>query len=162
MGRRHSFYDDVFNTANYDASDGGSFEKGLVFAAMPFDGAMDEAWGVIQGACHALGLRPTRVDEGVGAGFIVKEIASLIERAEFIIFDLTMERPNVYYELGYAHGVGNEAEDILLVAATGTQIHFDVSAVRVQFYSSSENLRAIVSESLTRMLATTRPRNPSF
>lgn len=49
----------------------------------------------------------------MGAGFIIKEITRLLEDAEFIIFDLSNEHPNVYYKLGYSHGVGNEAHDIL-------------------------------------------------
>jgi hypothetical protein len=66
------------------------------------------------------------VDETtVGSGFIIREITESIERAEFLVFDLSYERPNVYYELGYAHGVGNEAPEILLIAREGTSVHFD-------------------------------------
>jgi hypothetical protein len=55
-----------------------------------------------------VGLHASRVDENVGSGIVIREISELIERAEFIICDLTLERPNVYYELGDAHGAGNE------------------------------------------------------
>jgi hypothetical protein len=63
-----------------------------------------------------MSFRGRNMDEDEGSGFVLREITDLIERAELIICDLTRERPNVYYELGYAHGVGNEAMDILLVA----------------------------------------------
>ena len=75
-----------------------------------------------------------------------------IERAEFIICDLTNERPNVYYELGYAHGVGNEGADILLIAKEGTTLHFDIGPLRVQYYSSTEHLRTIISANLKQMI----------
>jgi len=97
-----------------------------------------------------------RVDENTGSGFIVREITELIEKAEFIIFDLTNERPNVYYEPGYAHGVGNEALDILLIAREGTIIHFDIALLRIQFYRSTEHLRTIVFNNLKRMIQDTR------
>jgi len=80
----------------------------------------------------------------------------LIEKAEFIIFDLTFERPNVYYELGYAHGVGNAPSNILLLAKEGTQLHFDIAQLRVRFYKSTENLRQIVKDNLNGMVAATR------
>jgi hypothetical protein len=97
-----------------------------------------------------------RVDENIGSGFVIREVAGLIERAEFIVCDLTNERPNVYYELGYAHGVGNEAMDILLIAKEGTALHFDIAPLRVQYYSSTEHLRAIVSSGLKAMITATR------
>ena len=72
------------------------------------------------------------------------------------ICDLTGERPNVYYELGYAHGVGNESSDILLIAKEGTNIHFDIASFRVNFYRSTEHLRTILNVNLKRMIEETR------
>jgi|SRR5271165_3342858 len=103
-----------------------------------------------------LRLRSRRVDEQPGSGLVIREIAELIERAEFIICDLADEKPNVYYELGYAHGVGNQDTDILLIAKEETILHFDVAPLRVQFYSSTENLRTIVSSGLKAMMKATR------
>jgi hypothetical protein len=117
MGRLHTFMDREFGRSNYDADDRGDYEENLVFVAMPFTGnEMGDVYSAIKEECSTLNLNAVRVDEKIGSGFIIREITELIEKAEFIIFDLTKERPNVYYELGYAHGVGNEAEDILLLA----------------------------------------------
>jgi hypothetical protein len=79
-----------------------------------------------------------------------------IRDAEFLICDLTHERPNVYYELGFAHGVGNEFNDILLIAREGTQLHFDVMPMRVQYYNSMDSLRVILARSLPEMMQNTR------
>ena len=155
--RGHSFTDREFRRPNYDPDDQGEFEKGLVFVIMPFQGQdMADAYAAMKDECKKLRLRCVRVDENTGSGIVIGEITSLIERCEFIICDLTHERPNVYYELGYAHGVGNEAMDILLVAKEGTNLHFDIAPLRVQYYVSSENLRSIVSRNLKRMITTTR------
>ncbi|MBN2287252.1 MAG: hypothetical protein JXI43_12445 [Tissierellales bacterium] len=156
MGRSHTFMDREFGRSDYDQDDSGEFEKNLVFLAMPFDKDMRDNYKIIKDECSKLSLNVVRVDENVGSGFIIREITELIERAEFIIFDLTYERPNVYYELGYAHGVGNEAEDILLIAREGTNIHFDISPMRTHYYESNDQLRDIINRNLKSMIRITR------
>jgi hypothetical protein len=157
MGRRHSFMDREFNRPYYDPDDSGEFTKDLVFVAMPFiDEQMVGVYSAIKEECSKLGLNAIRVDENTGSGFIIKEITELIEKAEFIIFDLTLERPNVYYELGYAHGVGNESNDILLIANKNTTIHFDIKPLRVQLYETIEDLRSKVFTNLKKMIRLTR------
>lgn len=157
MGRKHTFMDEEFRRSDYDPYDNGDFEQDLVFVAMPFHtDEMRKIYSAIKSECQKLGLRTKRVDENVGSGFIIREITELIERAEFLIFDLTYERPNVYYELGYAHGVGNEPLDILLIAKEGTKIHFDIVPLRIYFYSTIEHLRSIVSLNLKEMIRKTR------
>lgn len=157
MGRDHTFMDREFGRPDYNPEDQGEFEKGLVFVIMPFRGQdLADAYAAIKDECKKLELRAKRVDENTGSGLIIREITDLIESAEFIVCDLTNERPNVYYELGYAHGVGNEAMDILLIAKEGTVLHFDIAPLRVQYYSSSEHLRTIVSSSLKAMIKATR------
>lgn len=157
MGRDHTFMDREFGRLDYDPEDQGEFEEGLVFVIMPFRGQdMTDAFAAIKDECKKLKLRAKRVDENAGSGLIIREITELIERSEFIVCDLTNERPNVYYELGYAHGVGNEAMDILLIAKEGTILHFDIAPLRVQYYSSSEHLRALISSNLKAMIKATR------
>jgi hypothetical protein len=157
MGRQHTFMDREFGRSDYDPSDEGDFEKGLVFVIMPFTGVdMDEVYGAVKDECRKLRLRAQRVDDDAGSGIVIREITDLIERAEFIICDLTRERPNVYYELGYAHGVGNEAMDILLIAKEGTALHFDIAPLRVHYYSSTEHLRTVLSTRLKAMIKATR------
>jgi hypothetical protein len=149
--------DREFGKPNFDPDDLGTFKKGLVFVVMPFSGdGMNESFSAIKDECKKLKLRAKRVDENVGAGFVIKEITRLIEKAEFIIVELTYERPNVYYELGYAHGVGNESLDILLIAKEGTILHFDIAPLRVMMYSSTDELRSIVSVKLKKMIKKTR------
>jgi hypothetical protein len=157
MGRKHTFMDREFGREDYDPYDVGSFEPDLVFIGMSFSGEeMEDVWNVIKDECERLELNAVRVDERVGSGFIVREITELIERAEFIIFDLSYERPNVYYELGYAHGVGNEDLDILLIAKEGTKIHFDIAPIRIRFYRNMEELRKIIRRDLKIMMDETR------
>ena len=119
-----------------------SFESGLVFLIMPIGTRnSDYAFEVYRSECKRQGLTAVRVDDEPSSGLILKDIVESIEKAEFIICDLSTERPNVYYELGYAHGVGNEAGRVFLTAEEGTKLHFDVSPFRVHFYRGRDGLR---------------------
>ena len=125
---------------------------------MPFskEEGFDEVYTAIEDECLKVGLTAERVDREYGSGIILRKILNGIEEAEFIIVDLSLERPNVYYELGYAQGVGNIESDILIIAKEGTKLHFDVSSMSVNFYKSTENLRRILSKNLKYMIEVSR------
>jgi hypothetical protein len=137
--------------------DENEFEEGRVFVIMQFrDEKSQDVFSAIEDECSKLDLNAEIASRGVGSGLVVQEIYSSTSEAEFIICDLTGERPNVYYELGQAHGLGNDAMRILLIAEEGTQLHFDIAPFRVRFYQSTEHLRTIVSSELERMIQLTR------
>jgi hypothetical protein len=157
LGRKHTFMDRAFGRPDYDSDDPGEFIHGLVLAIMPFTASSsNEIYFVIKDECAKIGLQARRADEESGSAFVIGDITRLIEDAEFIVCDLSEERPNVYYELGYAHGVGNESDEILLVAREGTRLHFDISPLRVQYYSDLEQLRRILKDQLQHMIQVTR------
>ena len=125
--------------------------------SMPFKGEeWDQIYAIVKEECQRLVLRPQRVDEYIRSGIVVRDIAELIENAEFLVFDVSRERQNVYYELGYAHGVGNEASEILLVAREGTELHYDIAGLRVHFYKSPDHLRKILARALGEMIRVSR------
>jgi hypothetical protein len=136
-----------------DAEGSAQFERNLVLVAMaPQDADAEEAFAIIAEQCSLLNLHPCRLDENLG----IREIILLVKRAEFLVFDLSSPSPDLYYGLGYAHGVGNEAHDILLIARTGTTLSFKVAPLRVQYYDSRQRLRDIVAASLKDMILQTR------
>ena len=143
---------------DYDEDDAGEYIEGLVFVGMAFDVASDisDTYQAIKRACFRLGFNAIRVDDEQDSGPIPVKILRGIEDAEFLIFDLTVERPNVYYELGYAHGVGNRAKEIALIAKRGTKIHFDVAHLGIMFYESAINLENILVPRLEKMIRDTR------
>ncbi len=152
-----SFMDHVFGRRNDNSE---NFEPDLVFVIMSFSGrTMLDIYSAIKDECAKIELKATRVDENVGAGLILGEIITLIERAEFIICDLTHERPNVYYELGYAHGIGNQPLNIFMVAREGTGLEFDISPFRVQFYRSPKHLRSIIATTFKEMVRLKRDKD---
>jgi hypothetical protein len=128
---------------------------------MSFEGeGMNEVLGVIRQECDTLGLKAMRSDDAVGSDFVMIKIGQMIEEAELIICDLTHERPNVYHELGYAHGVGNRGDRVLLVAREGTPRPFDIGGLQANSYSSPEALKVILQKNLREMLRLSRSQAP--
>jgi hypothetical protein len=147
--------DEAFQRPAFDPSHPGNCVPDTVFVVMLFSLKLNDSYRAIQAGAAANGLHAYRADDGVGSGIILSQITKSIEDAEFVVVDLTDERTNVYYELGYAHGVGNASADILLVAQDSV-LHFDIGSLRVRFYSSTQELQEIVRASLEKMLLTTR------
>ena len=116
------------------------FVKNQVFLGMQF-ALMSDVYEVLKESCEDFGLKSVRVDELANANPIIKDIKTLIEKSEFLIIDLTHSNPNVYYELGYADGIGNKGKDILLLAQDKTDLHFDTQHRRTLFYKDASELR---------------------
>jgi hypothetical protein len=76
-------------------------------------------------------------------GLSVREAKSDMEAAEFVLADLSFERPSCYFEIGLAQAAGLP---ISLIAATGTRIHQvgDSGESDVTFYSGLEEYHSAV------------------
>ena len=94
--------------AELDDKDTGSSRA---FVAMWFDATMDDAWerGIEPGIEDA-GYRPIRIDKAEFNDRIDDEIIAEIRRSRFLVADFTQDgeraRGGVYYEAGFAHGLG--------------------------------------------------------
>lgn len=130
---------------------GGKPQKDYLFILMTMqqdDPLLDDVLAAIKRAGVGIGLRAERVDDIAFTGEITDKILGSIRCAEYIVADLTHERPNVYYELGYAHAFSKKA---ILTARKGTPLHFDVQNFPVIFYASSVQLEARLTELLTKL-----------
>ena len=83
-------------------------ESDKVFVAMWFnDGTKDTYLGGIRPAIEEdCGYRAIRIDTKDFLGDIVDEIIAEIRESRFIVADFTGQRQGVYYEAGYARGLG--------------------------------------------------------
>ena len=107
-------------------------KKRLIFVAMPFSQEFDDVYQFgIYSTARRCGFVCERVDESYYAGNIVDRIMEGIRNADFMIADLTDERPNVYLEVGFAWGLGRP---VILIARDGQRLHFDLSHHKCIFY----------------------------
>jgi hypothetical protein len=95
----------------------------LVFVITSFAPDMEPIFLAVSAAAHAVGLRAERVKDVKGDYRITDKVLAMIRQARLIVVDLTHERPNVYFELGYARGLG---KTVITILRTGTVVHFDV------------------------------------
>jgi hypothetical protein len=85
-----------------------------------------------------LGFECDRVTEENAGKRILPDILERIEQAAFTIVDLTDLRPNVFYELGYADGLGKR---VVATAREGTELPFDVKDIPVVYWQGQTQLK---------------------
>src|SRR5262245_54278894 len=96
------------------------------FVAMWFDNTTQDAWANgFQKGIAAAGYDPLRIDAKEHVSKICDEIIAEIRRSRFVVADYTGHRGGVYYEAGFASGLG------LTVIPTCqkdevNKLHFDV------------------------------------
>jgi len=98
-------------------------DEGLVFVVCSFDPDMDPVFEAVDCAAASVGLRAMRVKDCHGDYRITDRILALVRDARLIVADLSHGGPNVYFELGYARGLG---KTVITILRAGTIVHFDV------------------------------------
>jgi guanylate kinase len=112
----------------------------FILMAMGHDDPMlTDIHETIKNACGELNIDAERVDDIQFLGAITEKVKGSIQRAEFLIADLTHNRPNVYYEIGYAEALG---KPVILTARDDTKPHFDLYGMKILYYSNMTNLRS--------------------
>ena len=123
------------------------------FCAMWFSPDVRPLWTeVIEPATRAAGYEPLRIDEKSHNGKIDDEIMASIRASRFVVSDFTGNRGGVYYEAGFAHGLGLPVifmcrEDAL------KDIHFDIRQYNCILWTS-DNLEDAREQLKNRILAT--------
>lgn len=109
----------------------------LIFCIMSFSPDMDDVFEGIKSVGESLGFSVRRVKDVEGDYRISDKIEEMIDDAKLVVADLSHERPNVYFELGYARGIGKV---VVTVARSGTILPFDVKDWTCLFYGDSREL----------------------
>jgi hypothetical protein len=102
-------------------------------------------WTPSREAAQRCGIHAERIDEPASTERITDRILESIQRAEFVIVDLTDGRPNVYYEAGYANGIGKTP---IYIARSGTSLEFDLKDYPVILFSSLRQLKESLEQRL--------------
>lgn len=94
------------------------------FVLMPFDHAFDDIYAYgIKRPIEALGIRCERVDEIQYVGGILEQVFKCIEKARFVVAEMTGRNPNVFYEVGYCHAI---KKDVILCTQDANDLPFDL------------------------------------
>jgi hypothetical protein len=118
-------------------------DQNLVFVIFAFSPDMEPIYDGIKAAGQKHGLRVERVKDVPGDYRITEKIIEMIHKAQFVVADLTHERQNVYFELGYVRGMG---KTVITTARVGTKLHFDVKDWTCFFYYDSRNVESYLEE----------------
>src|ERR1700730_3508453 len=123
----------------------------IIAASSELDPLYKEA---IEPAIQGNHLNPYLMVEREPSASITNEIVSRIEAAKLIVADLTHERPNCYYEVGYAQAKGKK---VIFTARedhdprkpnrnpSDPKVHFDLDSYRISFWKG-DNLAGLQLE----------------
>ncbi len=111
-----------------------------IFVIMKFgDPLLDSAYeGVIEPLGEEFGYDVVRVDKIQDSGNISQQILQNIAASRLVLAELSGERPNCYYEAGFAHALGKE---LVFCIRTGDAIHFDLAGYRFIVWDTEAHLR---------------------
>ncbi len=123
------------------------------FVAMWFGEDLSSAYNnAIAPAIEECGFRPVRVDNVEHNNDITDEIIVGIKESRFVVADMTGYRGGVYYEAGFAHGLGipviftcrkdwfdGEKDDGGKIVKE--KIHFDISHQNIIIWEAEDELR---------------------
>jgi hypothetical protein len=128
-------------------------DKKFVFAIVPFDDDRTEIYKTIikKTLEEEYDIYCKRADDFPTTDIKINNIIENIWKAEFIIADLTKLKPNVMYELGYAHGMGK----IIIMIYEGKKgdlenqdFPFDIRHIEILSYESGTTGGAYLKDQL--------------
>ncbi|MEW6229703.1 MAG: hypothetical protein AB1700_16705, partial [Bacillota bacterium] len=105
---------------------------------------------VIRPTCESYGLQAIRAADIYSTGQILEDIVRSIQECFVIIADVTPNNPNVFYEVGYAHGMGKAT--ILLCDRKRDRLPFDISGFRTLFYDNTIGGKSAIESTLAKHL----------
>jgi nucleoside 2-deoxyribosyltransferase len=116
------------------------------FVAMSFAHERREIFDkAIAPAIEDTGYQPIRIDDVEHVGLIDDRIVAEVRRSRLVVADFTDQRPNVYFEAGFALGLNTPVfwtcHEIPEDAPKEAQLHFDTSHFNFIMWSDLDELK---------------------
>jgi hypothetical protein len=126
----------------YEEMAGERAASAQAFVAMWFDPGMKPAYdNGFEVAISGSGYSPLRIDQKEHDKKIDDQIIAEIRRSAFVVADFTEHRGGVYYEAGFAHGLGRHV--IFTCKADHlSALHFDVRKYNTIMWNTPEDIVA--------------------
>jgi hypothetical protein len=109
-----------------------------VFTVMSFEREFRDVYASYKEVCKECGFDAQRTDESTSAERIVPRIETGIRQSAFVIADVSRSTSNVFYEVGFARGLG---KDVILTAKRGTELPFDLHDLPTIYWEIQEDLK---------------------
>jgi hypothetical protein len=107
--------------------------KPKAFVLIPFDEEFTDVWEqLLKPDLEEAGFVAERADTRLDQQSILRDIVRGIAEADLVVADLTSLNPNVFYELGIAHGL---EVPTILISQVVEEVPFDLRSYRVEEYS---------------------------
>ncbi len=136
----------------------------LAFVIMSFRPDLNDLYDLaISPALTTIGLKSFRVDREEFDGTINEAVLDRLRTCRIVIADLTDERPNCYFELGYAMALGKPCVVLArddhdprrpLRNPNDPKVHFDIDSHKISFWKNDElaNLRSEIEKRIRSIL----------
>jgi hypothetical protein len=109
-----------------------------VFTVMSFEKEFRDVYASYKEVCKEFGFEVERTDESTSRERIIPRIENGIRHSAFVIADVSQKSPNVFYEVGFARGLG---KDVIVTARKGTELPFDLHDVPAIYWDIQEELK---------------------
>jgi hypothetical protein len=127
-------------------------QSGYAFVVRPMDRndhQLVDVLEAIKAGAKECSITAERIDDDERNERVTDRILEAIRKAEFVIVDLTNERPNVFFEAGYAHGLGKIP---IYVAREETRRHFDIQDYPIIPFRNMKELREGIAKRLMALI----------
>ncbi|MGB7582087.1 MAG: hypothetical protein WBL85_06535 [Sedimentisphaerales bacterium] len=106
------------------------------FVIQPFDGGVyDKRYeDIFEPAIKNAGLEPYRVDRDPKVSIPIEDIERGIKNSRLCFAEITLDNPNVWFELGYA--IANQKDVVLVCSKERTKFPFDIQHRRLIQYKT--------------------------
>ena len=147
---KFGYLKDQYSGINNDASK-------MCFVAMSFDPELSDIYSVgIKPAVETLGYDAVRVDTKPHNEKIDSRIIELIMKSRFIVADFTNQRNGVYYEAGFAKGLGLPVIQTCM-NRDFDKMHFDIRSINTLHYDTPSDLVPLLKYQIMETIGTYKP-----
>lgn len=130
-----------------------------VFPILPLTSEYRDVTASYREVCRQFGFELKGTGESETTERIIPRILEGLRRSAFAIADVSEVRPNVFYEIGFAQGLGKQ---VILTAKMGTTLPFDVADVPVIFWDTQESLKQQLTQRLDNVVRRLRGSGSAF